>query len=195
MKTHLPYVLVLAPTLMLGAACASSPVPPAEAGKSEPPTSAAKPPAPSKTIEVPLAAKSGSSLSGKATFAEVEGGVKVTVKVAGAPPGKVATHVHETGDCSAPDAKSAGGHFNPATKAHGLPPSGERHLGDLGNIEIKPDGTGVTEVTVMGATLKETDPSSYLGRAIIVHEKQDDGGQPVGNAGARIGCGVITAGR
>ena len=140
---------------------------------------------------MPLAAKSGSQLSGQATFTEVAGGVKVTVHVAGAPPGKVATHVHETGDCSAPDAKSAGGHFNPTGKPHGLPPAGERHLGDLGNIEIKPDGTGVTEIVVQGATLQEGDPSSYLGRSIIVHDKLDDGGQPVGNAGERIGCGVI----
>jgi superoxide dismutase, Cu-Zn family len=115
----------------------------------------------------------------------------VTVQVAGAPPGKVATHVHETGDCSAPDATSAGGHFNPAGKPHGLPPATDRHLGDLGNIEIKPDGTGVTEIVVQGATLQEGDPRSYLGRSIIVHDKMDDGGQPVGNAGGRIGCGVI----
>ena len=117
--------------------------------------------------------------------------MKVTVQVAGAPPGKVATHVHETGDCSAPDAASAGGHFNPVGKPHGLPPSGDRHLGDLGNIEIKPDGTGLTELVVQGATLQEGDPIPYLGRAIIVHDKKDDGGQPVGNAGGRIGCGLI----
>jgi Cu-Zn family superoxide dismutase len=135
------------------------------------------------------------SSPGTATFTEVPGGVKVTVEVAGAPPGKVATHVHETADCSAPDAKSAGGHFNPAAKPHGLPPDPARHLGDLGNIEIKPDGTGRTEIVVPGASLGEGDPSSYLGRAIIVHDKQDDGGQPAGNAGGRIGCGVIRAGR
>jgi len=120
--------------------------------------------------------------------------VKVRVQVAGAPPGKIATHVHEKGDCSAPDASSAGGHFNPAGLPHALPPAAERHLGDLGNIDIGADGTGSTEIVVKGASLKEGDPSSFLGRAIIVHAKQDDGGQPVGNAGGRIGCGVI-AGR
>lgn len=183
MKSPVHSLFVVAPILVLSA-CASSAPPAADARAGGP-----------RSIEVPLAAKSGSQLSGKATFTEVDGGVKVTVQVAGAPPGKVATHVHETGDCSAPDAKSAGGHFNPAAKAHGLPPSGERHLGDLGNIEVKPDGTGSTEIVVMGATLKASDPSSYLGKAIIVHEKQDDGGQPVGNAGGRIGCGVIGAGK
>jgi Cu-Zn family superoxide dismutase len=148
-----------------------------------------------KSIEVPLVARSDSKLSGNATFTEVPGGVRVRVQVAGAPPGKVATHVHEIGDCSAPDASSAGGHFNPAGKPHGLPDGSERHLGDLGNIDVGADGTGSTEVVVMGATLKEADTSSYLGRAIIVHEKQDDGGQPVGNAGGRIGCGLITEAR
>ena len=106
-------------------------------------------------------------------------------------PALIATHVHEVGDCSAPDAKSAGGHFNPESKPHGLPPSAERHLGDLGNIVVKPDGGGSTEVTVLGANLRDGDPQSYVGRAIIVHGKRDDGGQPVGNAGDRIGCGVI----
>jgi Cu-Zn family superoxide dismutase len=182
----LPWSL-LAPILLLSA-CGGSPPP-----STETPRAAAGFSAPG-TIEVPLMAKSGSQLSGKATFTEVADGVKVTVQVAGAPPGQVATHVHETGDCSAPDAKSAGGHFNPASKQHGLPPSGERHLGDLGNIEVKPDGTGMTEIVVSGANLRGNDPNSYVGRSIIVHDKRDDGGQPVGNAGGRIGCGVIRAG-
>jgi Cu-Zn family superoxide dismutase len=157
------------------------------------PSGDAKPAAASTPVEVPIAAKSGSKLSGKAMFTQVDGGVKVTIQVAGAPPGKVATHVHETGDCSAPDGKSAGGHFNPGSKPHGMPPAAERHLGDLGNIEVKPDGTGSHEIVVKGATLEAGVPTSYLGRAIIVHEKQDDGGQPTGNAGGRIGCGVIAA--
>jgi Cu-Zn family superoxide dismutase len=175
-------LFLFAPVVVLSA-CGGSPPPPASA------------PGASNRVEVPLAAKSGSQLSGKATFTEVDGGVKVTVQVAGAPPGKVATHVHEKGDCSAPDGASAGGHFNPAGKPHGLPGSPERHLGDLGNIEVKPDGTGATEIVVQGANLRAGDPNSYLGRAIIVHDKQDDGGQPVGNAGGRIGCGVIAAGK
>jgi len=184
MKFDFRLVSVIAPILF--AACGGSPPPPAETA-----TVASKAPAPKDRIEVPLMAKSGSQLSGKATFTEVAGGVKVTVQVAGAPPGKVATHVHETGDCSAPDGKSAGGHYTPASKPHGLPPAAERHLGDLGNIDIGADGKGVTEIVIQGATLREGEPSSYLGRSIIVHDKVDDGGQPVGNAGGRIGCGVI----
>jgi Cu-Zn family superoxide dismutase len=147
------------------------------------------------SLTVALSPKSGSKLGGKAIFTEVDGGVKVSIQVSGAPPGKVATHVHETGDCSAPDAKSAGGHFNPGQHSHGLPPAEARHLGDLGNIDVGADGAGALEIVVKGANLKPGDAASYLGRAIIVHEKQDDGGQPTGNAGGRIGCGVIAAGK
>jgi superoxide dismutase, Cu-Zn family len=143
-------------------------------------------------VEVPLVARSGSQLSGTATFVEVTDGVRVTVQVTGAPPGKVAAHIHQNGDCSALDAKSAGEHFNPTSKPHGLPSGDEHHLGDLGNIEVRDDGSGSTEIVVKGASLQAGDPDSFLGHAIIVHEKQDDGGQPSGNAGARIGCGVIT---
>ena len=191
--------LVAIPSLLSLVACGAAPPPAAqlapESASTTPPSSTTPPPAAAagdgKMIVVPLVAKSGSHLSGEATFTQVPGGVKVMIRVAGAPPGKIATHVHETGDCSAPDAKSAGGHFTPTSHQHGLPPGPERHLGDLGNIDIAADGSGSKEITVSGATLKDGDPASFAGKAIIVHEKVDDGGQPVGNAGGRIGCGVI----
>lgn len=148
-----------------------------------------------KPVEATIEARSKSKLAGTATFTPVEGGVKVLVNVTGAKPGKLATHIHEKGDCSAPDAKSAGEHFNPEKKPHGMPDSAAHHIGDLGNMEVKADGTGTLEITAKGASLKEGDPNSFLGRALIVHEKVDDGGQPSGNAGGRIGCAVIgTAG-
>ncbi len=180
MKRQCAALVLIAPLALV--ACGGTTSPPADAthGGS------------AMSVDVPLAAKSGSKLTGAATFTEVPGGVQVKVQVAGAPPGKVATHVHENGDCSAPDGSSAGGHFNPQGHPHALPPAADRHLGDLGNIDIGPDGTGSTDVVVLGANLKEGDPASFLGRSIIVHEKQDDGGQPSGNAGGRIGCGVIT---
>ncbi|MBI4953080.1 MAG: superoxide dismutase family protein [Myxococcales bacterium] len=168
----------------LATAAASSVVAPVAS-----PPPAPVPAAPTE-ITVTLEARSGSKLAGTAVLTAVDGGVKVVLKVTGAPPGKVGTHVHEKDDCSAPDAKSAGGHFNPANHPHGLP-DGERHLGDLGNIEVGKDGTGSHEIVVKGATLVAGEPNSFVGRSIIVHEKQDDGGQPVGNAGGRIGCGVI----
>jgi len=96
--------------------------------------------------------------------------------------------VHENPDCSAPDAKSAGSHYNPDSHPHGLPTASEHHIGDLGNIEVGADGKGKLQITMPGANLKAGDPHSFLGRSVIIHEKIDDGGQPVGNAGGRIGC-------
>jgi Cu-Zn family superoxide dismutase len=99
--------------------------------------------------------------------------------------------VHETPDCSAPDAKSAGSHYNPDKHDHGLPAAASRHIGDLGNITADKDGKAKLEIILAGANLKADDPHSLLNRSLIIHEKKDDGGQPVGNAGGRIGCGVI----
>ncbi len=151
----------------------------------------AETPAPPKTVSVDFIAKSGSKLTGTATLSEQSDGVKVVLEVAGIKPGEHGTHVHETPDCSAPDAKSAGGHYNPDHHDHALPTTAERHLGDLGNITVGKDGKGKLEIVIPNANLKADDPHSFIGRSIIVHEKHDDGGQPVGNAGGRIGCAEI----
>jgi Cu-Zn family superoxide dismutase len=165
------------------AAPAASAAPAAEPPKAEP-----------RTLEVTIEAKSGSKLSGKATLSEVDGGVKVALSVEGVTPGgDHGAHVHEKGDCSAADGASAGGHFNPQGNEHALPTVAKRHLGDLGNLKIGKDGKGSLEITIPGANLKPGDPNSFAGKSIIVHAKKDDGGQPTGNAGGRIGCGVIGA--
>lgn len=143
------------------------------------------------TATATIEARSGSSLTGTATFTEVADGVRVVVEVAGAPPGDHAVHVHENGDCSAPDASSAGSHFNPEHHAHGGPHTAERHPGDFGNLTVGADGTGRLELVTKDLTVGES-PVSVVGLSIIVHEKVDDFSQPVGNAGGRIGCGVIT---
>jgi len=176
------------------AACGGSSSPPPATPASEAAPAADSAPAAStagKTVEVAVQPKSGSSLSGKATLTETPEGVDVKLALEGLPPGEHGAHVHEKGDCSAADGASAGGHFNPAGNPHALPTGTPRHLGDLGNITISPDGKGTLEIVAPGANLKEGDPNSFLGRAIIVHEKQDDGGQPTGNAGGRIGCAEI----
>jgi Cu-Zn family superoxide dismutase len=142
------------------------------------------------TATATIEARSGSSLTGTATFAEVAEGVRVVIEVAGAPPGDHAVHVHENGDCSAPDASSAGSHFNPENHAHGGPHTAERHPGDFGNLTVGADGTGRLELVTKDLTVGES-PISVVGLSIIVHEKADDFSQPVGNAGGRIGCGVI----
>ena len=167
----------------------------APADKPEPKAEAEAPKAVEpRMLQVKLEAKSGSKLSGSAMLMEVEGGVKVTLSVEGvAPGGDHGAHIHEKGDCSAPDGKSAGGHFNPAGHDHALPTTAKRHLGDLGNLTIGKDGKGSLDITIPGANLKAGDPNSFAGKSIIVHAKKDDGGQPTGNSGDRIGCGVIGA--
>ncbi len=196
--------------MVAAAACASQPTEPPAAPEApsaapvpaEPPPAAAPtaaaapgaaaaPVAAPRSIEVPIEAKSGSKLSGKAILTETEGGVHVVLALEGLEAGEHGAHVHEKGDCSAPDGASAGGHFNPQSKDHGLPGADKRHLGDLGNITIAKDGKGSLDITAPGANLKASDPMSFVGRAIIVHAKKDDGGQPTGNAGGRVGCGVI----
>jgi superoxide dismutase, Cu-Zn family len=144
-----------------------------------------------KTVRVTFEPKSGSQLAGTATLTETPAGVRVLASLENVPPGEHGAHVHEKGDCSAPDGSSAGEHFNPTAHPHGLPQTGQRHLGDLGNVSIGGDGTGTIDIVASGANLEPNDPNSFLGKAIIVHEKKDDGSQPSGNAGGRIGCTVI----
>jgi len=143
-------------------------------------------------VTAKIESRSGSKLSGEATITETATGVKVELKVEGAgAAGPRGAHVHEKGDCSSADGKSAGDHFNPGKHDHALPTKGERHLGDLGNIDIDKGGKGALSIEIPGANLKAGDPKSFRGRAIIIHEKKDDGGQPTGNAGGRHGCAVI----
>jgi superoxide dismutase, Cu-Zn family len=133
-----------------------------------------------------------SGVSGHVTFTKAEGGVKVSVKLAGLKPGAHGFHIHEFGDCSAPDGTSAGGHFNPAGDPHAGPKDAKRHEGDMGNIEAAKDGTATLEY--VDAMLAFDGPSSILGRGIIVHAAPDDlKTQPTGNAGGRVGCAVIGA--
>lgn len=127
----------------------------------------------------------------KVTVTEVADGVRVQADLAGLTPGKHGFHVHEKGDCSAPDASSAGGHFNPAGKPHGAPEDAERHAGDMGNIEA--DSSGLAKLNYIDHTLSlVAGEKSIIGRAIVVHAKADDlHSQPTGDAGGRVACGVI----
>jgi Cu-Zn family superoxide dismutase len=139
--------------------------------------------------------RSGSSMSGKAVFTEKAGGVLVELWVEDTPPGMHAVHVHETGDCSSEDGKSAGGHFNPGEMAHGSPHMAEHHAGDLGNMWVEEDGTGYHAIFMPVLTVA-AGTHSVDGRGIIVHAGVDDlVSQPTGAAGGRIGCGVIRLAR
>lgn len=137
-----------------------------------------------------LSPAQGSGVSGKVVFTKVEGGVKVSVSVTGLKEGPHGFHVHEFGDCSAPDATSAGGHFNPGGEPHGGPKDAQRHTGDLGNLEANKDGVAAAEYVDARASFEGV--NSVLGRGVIVHEKADDlKTQPTGAAGGRVACGVV----
>ena len=143
---------------------------------------------PTKAIAV-LHSASGSQVTGTVTFTKMGDTVQVVADITGLTPGKHGFHIHEFGDCSAADASSAGGHFNPMKKPHGAPDAAERHAGDLGNLEA--DSTGKAHLELKDSMLKLSGENSILGRGVIVHEKVDDWSQPTGNAGGRQACGVI----
>jgi Cu-Zn family superoxide dismutase len=132
----------------------------------------------------------GNSVRGTISLSTTEKGVHFGGTVAGLTPGKHGFHVHEYGDCSAPDGSSAGGHFNPGRITHGAPDAAERHAGDLGNIEADAGGIATVNIQAEGITLGVGD-RSVLGKAIVVHADPDDFSQPTGNAGARLACGII----
>ena len=134
----------------------------------------------------------GSSVSGSATLTDTAGGLQVAMQVSGVLRGKHGLHIHQYGECG-DQGSAAGGHFNPDKVPHGFLPSDgltKAHPGDMGNIEVGPDGSGSLTVVLPGVALSGSQ-YSVGGRAIVLHEKTDDFGQPTGNAGGRIGCGPI----
>src|SRR5690606_40149385 len=136
------------------------------------------PPAPAKApkrlaAEADCRTNTGSDLEGEAHFEETPEGVRVVVDVEKAPPGKLGVHIHRFGDCSDIAGQSMGSHFAPRKHPHGLPPQTERHLGDLGNIEIGKDGTGRLEIVIPEANLRPGDTLSFVNRAIVIHQGED----------------------
>ena len=133
-----------------------------------------------------------SSISGVASFEDTTQGLHISVEIHGAPEGIHGFHIHEFGDTSN-SGKAAGGHYNPDQHDHGdVVKDGleAAHAGDLGNIEIDADGNGKLHLTVPNLFVTGN-ANSVAGRAVILHEKPDDFGQPTGNAGSRIGAGTI----
>ena len=163
--------------------------------QSAPPVAEPAPSAPAAAARASatLASKDG-SINGRLILTETDHGVSITAHVEGAPAGAHGFHIHEFGDCSSDDFKSAGGHFNPAAVPHGGPADLERHAGDLGNIEIGEAGQGHLELSSDIVTLGEG-ANSVIGKGVILHAGEDDlVSQPTGAAGARLACGVIQAG-
>lgn len=135
--------------------------------------------------------RSGSSVNGTVEFTQLPDGVQVRIGLSGLTPGPHGFHIHEKGDCSAADATSAGPHFNPTSQPHGAPDAAAHHMGDFGNL-VADDKGEVHQKSVVSWISLEGD-NTIVGRAVVVHKDPDDlTSQPAGNAGSRIGCGVIT---
>lgn len=132
-----------------------------------------------------------SDVRGTVLFEKTAEGVTITARIGGLQPStRHGIHIHEFGDLGSPDATSAGEHFNPDQHPHGTPTEQKRHAGDLGNLLADEKGNAVMELKVDNLTF-DLGSHGIIGRAVIVHEKIDSGAQPSGNAGARIGAGVI----
>ena len=133
-----------------------------------------------------------SGITGIAVFTQNGDQITLTAEIQGASPGPHGFHIHANGDCSSPDGKSAGGHWNPTDVAHGKWGEDAFHLGDIGNISVGEDGTGRITLTTDLWEIGTGSDIDVVGKGIIVHADADDFvSQPSGAAGARIGCGVI----
>ena len=178
-------ILPLAAALATLAGCASQPASDAAAHSAGTASSA----------HAALAPASGSLVSGTLAFVPMGDGVHVTGDIGGLAPNSThGFHIHEKGDCSAADASSAGGHFNPSGEAHGRASAPHHHLGDNDNLVADANGVAHVDAHFAGAVLGGGGADDIVGKAVVVHANADDyASQPSGNAGARIGCGVITA--
>lgn len=147
------------------------------------------------TATATLAPTQGNAAAGTLTFTVVDGVVRATGEVTGLKPdSEHGFHLHENGDCSAPDATSAGGHFNPATTEHGRVGHGAHHGGDSDNLVANAEGVATVDARFEGVTLGDGAATDIVGKGVIVHADPDDyATQPTGNAGARLACGVIAA--
>ncbi len=173
------------------AGCASTA--PTTKSAATPPVKPMTGPSTAQQAEANLASASGSIVSGKLKLVPMKDGVHVTGELGGFSPGSShGFHIHEKGDCSAADASSAGGHFNPAGKPHGRAMQGAHHAGDHDNIVAGADGVAKINTHINGVSLGGGAGNDIAGRAFVVHAAPDDySSQPAGNAGARVACGVI----
>lgn len=137
-----------------------------------------------------LEAKSDSQVKGEVHFMQQKDGVLVHVQASGLLPGLHGFHIHEKGDCSAADASSAGGHFNPLSAEHGAPTAEHHHAGDFGNVVADESGEGKYERVLSFISLNGA--HSIIGKSVVIHADADDmATQPAGNSGKRIACGVV----
>tara|TARA_B100001121_G_scaffold310361_1_gene340942 strand:- start:6190 stop:6741 length:552 start_codon:yes stop_codon:yes gene_type:complete len=145
-----------------------------------------------KTALAVILPTQGNAVQGTFSFSQEPDGVRVSAILTGLTPNQDhGVHIHQWGDISDQvSGKSAGGHYNPEGHPHGLPPNPKRHAGSFGNISADENGEAKfdfldTTITIAGRR------NPIIGRSVVVHAKPDTGEQPAGNAGPRIGLGVI----
>ena len=145
-------------------------------------------------MKIKLDPKSGSNATGSIVFVEENGEVTMTAHLSGLNEGEHAIHIHESADCSSPDGKSTGGHWNPTAQPHGKwGAETGYHKGDIGNFKVAANGKGEIKFTTDEWCLTcEDSTKNIIGKAIIVHQGTDDfTSQPSGAAGSRVSCGAI----
>lgn len=147
----------------------------------------------SKVVTVTMNSKSGSNVNGTIMLTQGMNDVTMVVKLSGLSAGEHAIHVHENGDCSSDDGKSAGGHWNPSKEDHGKWGEDMHHAGDIGNLVADADGNAMLEFSTDQWCLGcDDEVKNLMGKSFIVHAKADDfKTQPTGDAGGRVACGVI----
>jgi Cu-Zn family superoxide dismutase len=157
------------------------------------PMPSASTPTAESRILVSMAPASGSQVSGQVAVSRSAGGILFQGRLANLAPGSEhGFHVHEIGDCSAPDASSAGDHFNPSSSVHGNPLDGRHHAGDLPNLIADGKGELLIDVVSRDLELGSGSVADIAGRALVLHAQPDDyTTQPAGASGERIACGVI----
>jgi len=193
MRLSLRHAALAATTTLALCACSSTP----ESGVTTPASAGMPAPAAAistaKAATVNLASASGSLVSGKLSVMPMGDGVHLRGEVGGLGANAThAIHIHEKGDCSAADASSAGGHFNPSGSPHGRVSSSAHHGGDMDNIVSNAEGVATVDVHASGVTLGGGAANDVAGKAVVVHAAPDDyTSQPTGNAGGRVACGVI----
>ena len=147
-----------------------------------------------QTVKVQLNNAQGQSV-GTAELSPAAQGVNIKLNLMNLPAGEHAIHVHAAAKCEGPGFTTAGGHFNPDMKHHGLQNPDGPHAGDMPNFTVAADGTAKATVVAPGVTMGDDAHSIFSngGTALVIHEKADDmKSDPAGNAGARIACGTIT---